>query len=219
MASESFLISEDLQRYLEAHAPLPDRIQRSLITTTGEAVGDLSMMQVGVTQGAFLEMIVALLAPTFAVEVGTFTGYSALAIARNLPDGGRLLCCDVSEEWTAIARDHWERAGVADRIDLRLAPAVETLQSLPAEPHVDFAFIDAHKPEYIEYYEELLPRLSPGGLITVDNVLWSGNVIDTEVRDENTMALRHFNDHVTADERTVSMILPVGDGVTLIRHA
>mgnify|MGYP001547069557 CR=1 FL=1 len=219
MASESFLISDELQRYLEAHAPMPDRVQRSLITTTGEAVGDLSMMQVGVTQGAFMEMLVALLAPSFVVEVGTFTGYSALAIARNLPPGGRLLCCDVSEEWTAIARDHWEQAGVSDRIELRLAPAVETLQSLPSEPPVDFAVIDADKPGYVEYYEELNPRLTPGGLISVVNVMWRGNVIDTEVRDENTMSLRRFNDHVTADERTVSMIITVGDGVNLIRHA
>ncbi len=219
MASESFLISDELQRYLEAHAPLPDPVQRSLIATTEEVAGDWSIMRVGTVQSAFMEMLVGTIAPSFAVEVGTFTGYSALAIARNLAPGGRLLCCDVSEEWTAVARDHWSKAGVDDRIELRLAPAVETLQSLPTEPHIDFAFVDAHKPEYIQYYEELVPRMNPAGLIAVDNVLWSGNVADADKRDENTMEIRRFNDHVTADQRTTSMILPVGDGVTLIRPA
>ena len=137
-------------------------MQRDLIAVT-EKLGDAGRMQIGAVQGSFMTMLVRLLRPQLAVEVGTFTGYSALAVARGLPPGGRLLCCDVSEEWTATAREYWDRAGVADRIDLRIAPALETLRALPAYPAVGFAFIDADKANYINYYEELLPRLSPQG--------------------------------------------------------
>ena len=154
--------------------------------------------------------------PLFAVEVGTFTGYSSLAIARALPEGGRLLCCDVSEEWTTVARRHWEAAGVADRIDLVIGPAADTLAGLPAELRVDFAFIDADKGGYLDYYEALVPRLSPHGLIAVDNVLWSGRVVDPDAEDADTVAIRAFNDHVAADPRVEAVMLSVGDGVTLI---
>ena len=150
------------------------------------------------------------------MEVGTFTGYSALAVAVALPPGGRLLCCDISEEWTAIARSHWERAGVADRIDLRIAPALDTLRDLPLEPPVDFAFIDADKATYIDYYEELLRRLSPRGVILVDNVLWGGGVALPSQDDPTTEALRAFNAHVVADPRVQVALLPVGDGLTVI---
>jgi caffeoyl-CoA O-methyltransferase len=127
------------------------------------------------------------------------------------------LCCDVSEEWTSVGRPYWERAGVADRIELRIAPALETLQALPGDPRIDLAFIDADKGGYIAYYEELLARLRPGGLILVDNVLWSGRVVDPEATDEDTVAIRAFNDHVAADERVDSVMLPVADGLTLLR--
>ena len=129
------------------------------------------------------------------------------------------MCCDVSTEWTDIAREHWALAGVVDRIDLRVAPAIETLRTLPVDTVVDFAFIDADKGGYLDYYEELLARLAPGGLVCVDNTLWSGAVIDPDVDDADTEAIRRFNDHVAADARTRQVIVPIGDGLTLIRHA
>jgi caffeoyl-CoA O-methyltransferase len=152
-----------------------------------------------------------------AVEVGTFTGYSALCIARGLADDGRLLCCDVSEEWTAIGREAWKRAGVDGRIDLRIAPAIETLRALPTDEPIDLAFVDADKGGYAAYYEELLPRLRANGVILVDNTLWSGAVVDASRTDDDTEAIRAFNDMVAADERVESVILTIGDGLTLIR--
>ncbi len=152
-----------------------------------------------------------------AVEVGTFTGYSAIAIARGLPDDGHLLCCDVSAEWTAIARRAWDAAGVADKIELQLAPALDTLRALPAEEYLDLAFVDADKPAYAAYYGELLPRLRPNGVILVDNTLWSGAVVDDTADDDNTVALRAFNDMVAADDRVEVALLTLGDGLTLIR--
>ena len=143
------------------------------------------MMQVSADQGALLTILTRLAGATFAVEVGTFTGYSSICIARGLQPGGRLLCCDVSEEYTAIARRAWERAGVADRIELRLAPALETLRALPAGETIDVAFIDADKPNYVNYYEELLPRVRRGGLILADNTLWSGRVADAAADDDD----------------------------------
>lgn len=215
---------EAVVAYALAHSTGPDELQQELIDATTEATGAASMMQISPLQGAFMSVLTAVLRPRFAVEVGTFTGYSALAIARALPSGGRLLCCDVSEEWTAIARAHWEKNGVADRIELRIGPAIDTLKALPAEPAVDLAFIDADKTSYHDYYEELLPRLSLTGVILVDNTLWSGRVLpgedgdDQNTDDENTVALRAFNDHVVADPRSEVVQLPIGDGVTMIRR-
>jgi len=166
---------------------------------------------------ALMAMLVHITNARNVVEVGTFTGYSALCVARGLADDGRLLCCDVSEEWTAIGRRAWERAGVAHRIDLRIAPALETLRALPADTEIDLAFIDADKPSYAAYYEELLTRLRPGGLIVVDNVLWDGNVVNPDAQDENTVAIRAFNDLVAADERVDRVMLAVSDGLTLLR--
>ena len=139
-------------------------------------------MQVAPEQGAFLTLLTRLVGARRAIEVGTFTGYSSLCIARGLPAGGELLCCDVSEEWTAVARRFWEKAGVADKIELRIAPAAETLRALPAREDWDLAFIDADKPGYPVYYEEILRRLRPGGLILADNVLWMGRVADPSRR-------------------------------------
>ena len=176
-------------------------------------------MQISASQGALMQMLVRLTGAKRAVEVGTFTGFSALCIARALPDDGHLLCCDVSEEWTAIARRYWERAGVARKIELRIAPALETLATLPPDEPIDLAFIDADKSNYGGYYEALLARLRPNGLILVDNTLWSGNVVKAEAEDDSkdTKALRVFNDAVAADMRVESYILPIGDGVTVIR--
>jgi len=163
-------LTPPLYEYLLRHNPPQDDVQAALAQETA-ALGPVSMMQIAVEQGVFLTWLTRLLGVKLAVEVGTFTGYSALSIARGLPPGGRLLCCDVSEEWTGIARRHWERAKVADRIELRIAPAIETLKALPRTTPVDLAFIDADKTSYRAYYEELLPRLSPNGVIVFDNVL------------------------------------------------
>jgi caffeoyl-CoA O-methyltransferase len=162
-------------------------------------------------------MLASVVGTASAVEVGTFTGTSALAVAQALAPGGRLLCCDVSETWTAIARRHWQAAGVADRIDLRIAPALETLQALPQDAAVDFAFVDADKGGYVSYYEELVPRLRAGGVLVADNVLWSGRVVDAEATDDDTEAIRAFNDHVSADDRVDRVMLAVGDGITICR--
>src|SRR5262249_4970577 len=140
-----------------------------------------------------------------------------ISIARGLPPGGHLLACDVSEEWTAVARRYWAKAGLGDRIELRLGPAAETLRALPAVPTFDFAFIDADKPGYLTYYEEILPRLVPNGLIVVDSVLWDGEVADGAKQGEDTVALRAFNERVAADRRVQSVMLPVADGLTLAR--
>jgi caffeoyl-CoA O-methyltransferase len=214
---KSFHLSPAIHQYLVGHGTPPDDVQRWLIDETKRRVPDFSMMQVAPEQGAFMTVLTRLLGVRSAVEVGTFTGYSALCIARGLADGGRLLCCDVNPDWTSIARQAWERAGVADRIDLRLAPALETLRALPAEPAIDLVFIDADKPNYAAYYEELLPRLRPNGLILVDNTLWHGAVVDESATDSNTNAIRDFNDLVAADDRVDTVLLPISDGLTVLR--
>jgi caffeoyl-CoA O-methyltransferase len=211
-------IDGDIARYIGQRAtPRPDEVLTELRAET-EALGDVSMMQVGSDQGSLLTALTRLAAASSAVEVGTFTGYSSICIARGLQPGGRLLCCDVSEQYTAIARRAWERTGVADRIELRIAPALETLRALPPEATIDLAFIDADKPNYVNYYDELLPRVRPGGLILADNTLWSGRVADPPTADdaENLVAIRRFNDHVAADARVANYLLPIADGLTLI---
>ncbi|NRA04157.1 MAG: class I SAM-dependent methyltransferase [Myxococcales bacterium] len=200
-----------------AHRSREDPILAELRSETRETLGRLAIMQVAPEQGAFLELLVAATGASQVVEVGTFTGYSALCMARALPPGGRLLCCDVSEEWTAIARRYWQKAGVADRVELRLGPAAETLRGLPEGEWVDLAFIDADKPNYLAYYEELLARLRPGGLILLDNVLWFGAVLNPDDTSENTVAIRAVNDFVAGDERVEAVMLAVADGLTLAR--
>jgi caffeoyl-CoA O-methyltransferase len=209
-------MTPELHDYVVGHGTAPDDLQRELIAETAE-LGRVAGMQLAPEQGALLTWLARLLAPDRAVEVGTFTGYSSLAIARGLPTGGRLLCCDVSEEWTAVAKRYWERAGVADRIDLAVGPALETLRSLPAEETFGLALIDADKPSYLAYYEEILTRLRPGGVLCVDNVLWHGRVADPAVDDEDTAAIRALNDAVAADDRVDAVLLPIGDGLTLVR--
>jgi caffeoyl-CoA O-methyltransferase len=214
--AKSLGISPELHAYVVEHGTPPDPVLESLIRET-RALGGIAVMQVAPEQGAFLTLLVRLLGARRIVEVGTFTGYSALCLARGLPDDGHLLCCDVSESWTAIGRRHWEKAGIADRIELRIGPALETLRALPDEPHLDMGFIDADKPAYRDYYEEILRRLRPGGVVLVDNVLWSGAVVDPEARDDNTRAIRAFNDAVAADERVDRVMLPIADGLTIAR--
>lgn len=213
---KSFFLSPDAQRYLVAHGAAPDEAQAALIAET-EALGGISVMQISPEQGAFMTLFTRLIGARRAVEIGTFTGYSAACIARGLPPDGRLLCCDVSEEWTDIARRHWVAAGVAERIELRIGPALDTLAALADEPTFDLAFIDADKPAYPDYYEAVLRRLHPGGVILVDNVLWGGAVIDPAVDDEHTNIIRAFNRMVADDPRVDSVILPVGDGLTIAR--
>ena len=218
MATRSRFITPDVAEYAIAHTTGPDEVQRDLQATTRESTGDLAGMQIGHDQALFMEMLARATGARRAVEVGVFTGSSALAVARGMGPEGRLLCCDISEEWTAIARRSWERAGVADRIDLRIGPALETLRSLPAEEQFDLAFVDADKPGYLAYYEELVPRLRPRGLLLVDNTLWGGRVVDPAADDADTLAIREFNDRVAADPRVRVTVLPLGDGVSVIQR-
>jgi caffeoyl-CoA O-methyltransferase len=216
MAPRSFLLSDELHAYLLGHAAPVDEIAQSLIDSTA-ALGGVSGMQIAPDQGALLALLVRLVGARHCVEVGTFTGFSALCVARALPEDGTLLCCDVSEEWTAIGREHWKRAGVEHKIDLRIAPALETLKALPTDDRFDFAFVDADKPNYVAYIDEIVPRLRTNGLLLVDNVLWSGAVVDNSVNDDNTVAIRKTNDYVAAHPELESVILPVADGLTFAR--
>jgi len=174
----------DIDAYAATHSTGPDEVQRELQQVTADQTGWAAQMQIGDDQAVLMETIVRAMGATRAVEVGTFTGYSALAVARGLGPSGRLLCCDVNEEWTAIAREAWQKAGVADRIELRIAPAADTLRALPEEEQFDFAFIDADKTGYPLYYEEILKRLRTGGLILIDNVLQNGRVLDESSTEE-----------------------------------
>jgi caffeoyl-CoA O-methyltransferase len=218
VSPKSFLLGEELHRYLLDHSLPLDDVQRSLVAATA-ALGGVSGMQVAPEQGAFLTILTSALGVRSALEVGTFTGYSALCIARGLAEGGHLLCCDVNEEWTAIGRRHWQQAGVADRIELRLAPAAETLRGLPHTPSIDLAFIDADKRRYRDYAEQIIPRLRPGGVLLVDNVLWSGRVIDHDVEADSDLAhILAFNDWLAAREDLDSVMLPIADGLTMARR-
>jgi caffeoyl-CoA O-methyltransferase len=214
---EGILHSLDLGRYLLDNSTQPDQILTDLVDETRRAVPERMSMQISADQGQLLTMLVQVTGARSVVEVGTFTGYSSICLARGLPPDGHLLCCDVSEEWTAIARRNWDKAGLSDRIELRLGPAADTLRSLPIEPQFDLAFIDADKGGYPVYYEEILQRLRPGGLICVDNVLWSGRVADRSITDGNTQVIRDFNEMVAADSRVTVVILAVADGLSLIR--
>lgn len=213
---KSFLLDADLHRYVLDHGQPLDEVQRSLIDATSQ-LGPVAVMQVAPEQGALLELLVRVTGARRVVEIGTFTGYSALCLARGLPEGGSLLCCDVSEEWTDIGRRHWELAGLADRIELRLGPALDTLRALPADHVVDLAFVDADKPSYAAYVDELHPRLRTGGLVLVDNTLWSGKVLDPAADDGDTEAIRAFNDVVAVDDRWDTVLLPIADGLTFLR--
>lgn len=211
-------VTAELIDYVVAHGSWPvDEVLADLRDET-LALGGVAGMQIGPDQGQLLTLLTGLVGARRAVEVGTFTGYSSLCIARGLARGGTLLCCDVNEEWTAIGRRAWQRAGLADRIDLRLAPASETLRALPADEPIDLVFIDADKPGYVDYWNELVPRVRPGGLLLADNVLWSGTIVDPSATEANVVALREFNDAVAADGRVEVAMLPAYDGLTLARR-
>lgn len=209
-------VNDALYTYLLAHGHNGDPLLAELAAET-ERLGPIALMQIAPEQGTLMSLLVRAIGARSAVEIGTFTGYSALCIARGLPPDGRLLCCDVNEEWTAIARRYWARAGLADRIELRLAPATETLRALPAATTFDFAFVDADKVSYRDYYDALLPRLRPNGLIVFDNVLWMGQVLDTRSPADDTRALQAVNDFIARDPRVQAVMISVSDGLTIVR--
>ncbi|MEU8912989.1 O-methyltransferase [Streptomyces nigrescens] len=218
LGPRNLTLTPELHAYLLAQGRMtPDPVLAELIEHTRTAVPDQAHMTVAPEEGALLTFLVRLLGARHIVEVGTFTGYSSLCLARGLPAGGSLITCDVSAEWTALARDFWARGGVADRIELRLGPALDTLRALPPEPHLDLAFIDADKPGYIDYWEELVPRLRPGALLLADNTLFSGQVIDADPG-EKPAAIRAFNAHAREDDRVQLVMLPVADGLTMARR-
>ena len=214
MSPRSFLLSDDIAEYIVGHTESMDAVLTRLTERT-LALGPVAGMQIGPDQAAFMTMLARFAGVANALEVGTFTGTSALCVARGLAPGGRLVCCDVSEEWTAIARDAWAEAGVDDRIDLRIAPALETLQALPTDAVIDLAFVDADKVNYLSYYEEIVPRIRPGGWIVADNTLWSGKVVDPEAADDDTVALRAYNDRAATDDRVTTVLLALADGLTV----
>jgi caffeoyl-CoA O-methyltransferase len=215
MADRSLALDDQLHAYLVDHSSPLDEVARELAAETRALLPAQAGMQVAPEQAGFLTMLTRISGARLAVEVGTFTGMSSLAIARGLPADGQLICFDISADYTAVAQRYWRRAGVADRIELRLGQAADRLRELPAGPHLDLAFIDADKPSYRTYWTELVPRIRPGGLIVVDNVLWHGRVLEPAPDDPNTVAIKQFNDEVAADDRVVQVMLPVADGLTL----
>lgn len=218
MARTSIGISDELHEYVIRHGVREPAIFRRLREETSAL--PQSMMQIAPDQGAFLAMLVGLIDARRCLELGTFTGYSSLAIALAMPPEGRIVCCDVSDEWTSIARRYWAEAGVADRVDLRLGPALGTLDELiagGAAGTFDFAFIDAQKSEYPDYHERVVQLLRSGGLAVYDNVLWGGAVIDEAEDDPNTQGIRRLNERIGLDERVEVSMLPFADGLTLAR--
>jgi caffeoyl-CoA O-methyltransferase len=211
------LLSPALQDYAVTHSTQPDEILRDLADETARRFADAAGMQIGSDQGSFMTLLARLIGAKDAVEVGTFTGYSAICVARGLRAGGRLLCCDVSEEWTSVAKNYWQRAGLTDVIELRLAPAAQTLKELPAATSFDYAFIDADKVGYVEYWDLIVPLIRPGGVILVDNTLSHGRVIDQNEQGDAVQGIRRFNEHALADARVELVLLPLGDGLTMAR--
>ena len=216
MTARTLPLDDRLQRYVAAHGVRETTLQRELRRITQRM--PRASMQIGAVQGALLQVLVRATGARRCLEIGTFTGYSALAVALALPRDGRIVCCDVSEEWTAIARRYWKRAGVAAKVDLRIAPALETLAALLKQGKAgkfDFAFIDADKANYANYYERCLKLVRRGGLIAVDNTLWGGSVVDRRDRTVDTRAIRAFNRKLIRDRRVDIALVPVGDGLSL----
>ena len=216
MSTRTIGITDRLYDYLLSVSVPPDSLWERLRDETSAAVG--FNMQISPEQGQFMSLLVKMLGVGKALEIGTFTGFSALCVARALPADGRLIACDVSEEWTSIARRYWEEAGVAGKIDLRIGPALETLDALIADGQgasFDFAFIDADKENYAGYYERCLELLRPGGVVGIDNTLWSGAVADPDNQTADTVAIRALNKLVYEDERVESCVLPIGDGLSI----
>lgn len=216
MANKTLSLTNALYAYLVEHSVREPEILRRLRAETGQ--DRMSMMQIGPEQGQFMQLLVRLMGAKNCLEIGVFTGYSSLAVALALPADGHILACDISEQWTAIARRYWHEAGVTAKIDLRIAPALSTLDELIESGKsacFDFAFIDADKDNYLGYYERALTLVRSGGLIAVDNTLWGGQVIDKKSKSEDTQAIRRFNDRLYSDSRVQLSLLPIGDGLTL----
>ena len=220
MTRRSEQISLHLNAYLTAHSTPPDAILRELATETAERYPNEISLQVAPEMGTLLTLLTRLSRARSGIEVGTFTGYSSICIARGLGPGGRLLCCDVSEEWTSVARKYWEKAGLSDRIELRIGAALDTLRSLPEEEEAfDVAFIDADKLSYPKYWAEVVPRVRSGGVIMVDNTFSHGRVLDAGNDNPSVIAVRAMNDHAAADDRVELIMLPIGDGLTVaLKH-
>jgi predicted O-methyltransferase YrrM len=218
MSNRTLSVTDDISRYLLEHSVREPAVLARLRAATA-ALPDANM-QIAPEQGQFMALLARLVNARRCIEVGVFTGYSSLAVALALPEDGRIVACDVSEEWTKLAREYWREAGVEKKIELRLQPAAHTLEELLARGQAgqfDFAFIDADKTEYDLYYELLLKLMRRGGLIVIDNTLWSGKVADAQAKDADTVALRALNDKLLEDERIDYCLLPVADGVTLAR--
>ena len=210
MNTSSYLIAPEVAAYVLSHSEPLDEIARELVDETSKMPS--ALMQVSPDQGQFLTLLVRLAGARSVLEIGTFTGFSALCMARGLPVDGYLLACDVNEEWTAVGKKYWQRARVADRIDLRIGPGAETIAALPPETLFDLAFIDADKPSYPDYFEMVVEHLRPGGLLLADNVLWHGEIESSTT--ESAAALRRFNDLVVADDRVDGVLLALFDGLT-----
>ena len=210
-------LTPELHSYIVAHSDPIDPVLVDLSEETARLFPDRKGMQIGPEQGVFTTLLTRLSGARNVVEVGTFTGYSSICFARGLPDDGTLLALDISEEWTSVARRYWERAGVSDKIELRIGPALESLRALPEDTRFDLAFLDADKTGYLDYWEELVPRIRPGGLLLADNTLSHGRVIDPEQTSPHVQGIRDFNDRVVADDRVSQVLLPLGDGLTLAR--
>jgi predicted O-methyltransferase YrrM len=216
MSTRTFTLPDKLYRYLIDHSLREPDVLRRLREETSRL--PMATMQIAPEQGQFLQLLVRMLRVKRALEVGVFTGYSSLAVALAMPHDGRLVACDLSEEWTSVARRYWKEAGVERKIELRLAPALQTLDAMLTAGEAgtyDYAFIDADKVNYLNYYERVLRLLRPGGLIAVDNTLWNGAVADRRKRDEDTEAIRAFNRHLHSDSRIFLSLVPIGDGLTL----
>ena len=217
MAQRSEQISLHLNAYLTAHSSPPDAVLRELANETADLFPFESGLAIPPEQGTLMTLLTQISGATSAIEIGTFTGYSSICIARGLPASGHLLCCDISEEWTSVARKYWEKAGLSDRIELRLGPAIDTLRALPDQEIFDVAFIDADKGGYLGYWRQVVPRIRPGGLIMIDNTFSHGRVIDAGNDSPTVIAVRDFNDHAAADDRVELVMVPIGDGLTLAR--
>jgi caffeoyl-CoA O-methyltransferase len=216
MANKGIEPTDELLEYVLEHSIPRTEVHRRLVATTEEQLGDTARMQISEEQGPLLTFLARLVDARQAIEVGTFTGLSALCIAEGLADGGRLTCFDISEEWTSVGRPYWEEASVADRIELVLGPAAETLAARTFDPPVDFAFVDADKAGYLTYVDLLLERMRPGALIVVDNALYGGAVLDPSA-EGNPAEIRRFNAAVAADDRVDATLVNVGDGLMLLR--
>ena len=218
MSNQTIGLDDQLYRYLQSVSLREPEILTQLRQET--ARHSMGQMQIAPEQGQFMALLVQLMGAKKTLEVGVFTGYSSLVVALALPTDGKVIACDVSEEYTAIARRYWQQAGVADKIDLHIAPALETLDHLLANGHAgtfDFAFIDADKSNYDGYYERSLQLVRSGGLVAIDNVLWSGQVADPQVQDSRTNTIRALNQKVHEDARVSLSLVPIGDGLTLAR--